>query len=73
MSNTNLPWDKKPKYIILQGVLAGNKFFSSNSRTHGDPRYLSTGKLAYNIIGYAETIKEAQIKLYGRSFTKSTD
>jgi len=59
-------WDPEPPLILLEGLEKGNRFFSTNSKDK-DPRYLITGKLAYKIIGYAETSKEAQIKLYGWS------
>ena len=60
------------KYIILEGLAERNRFFSGNS-SFDDPTKLLDGTVAYRIIGYADTIAEAQIKLYGRSFTKSTE
>ncbi len=53
------------KFVILKGLREGNRFFSTNSEE--DPRYLVDGTLAYKILGYADTVEEAQIKLYGRA------
>ena len=60
------PWDSKPRYVLLEGLREHNRFFSLN--IGGDPRISNHGELWYRIIGYAETIPEAQAKLYGKAF-----
>lgn len=45
----------------------GNKFFTTNER-HSITR-LADGSMAYKVIGYADTVEEAQIILYGRADT----
>lgn len=60
---------KSPKFVILRGIKHGNTCFCLNSET--DPRYSATGELWYDIIGYADTVEEAQIKIYGRAFPLS--
>ncbi len=56
------------KFVILQGIAEGNRFFTDFVEGHDYTR-LEDGTVAYRIIGYAETIAEAQTKLYGRPFT----
>lgn len=51
----------KKKYVILKGIKEGNKFFTMNLP---EPTKLANGTIAYKIIGYANTIKEAQSLLY---------
>lgn len=58
------------KYVILEGIEKGNRFFSFNT---DDPTKLYDGTVAYEVIGYANTVKEAQIKLYGRSTAEHDD
>lgn len=60
-----------PKYILLRGITLGNKFFSLNGDP--DPTKLYDGTVAYEIIGYADTVREAQIKLFGYSTTTAQD
>lgn len=52
------------KFVILEGP-HGNKFFSPNREnpTHGD-----LGPNTFKILGYADTVEEAQIFLYGRTY-----
>ena len=58
------------KYVILEGIEYGNKFFSPY--TEGEDPTLSTkGERWYKILRYAETIRDAQMFLYGWSDTKS--
>ena len=59
----------KPQYVILEGLEHGNRFFSLNSEK--DPTLSETGEVWYRIIGYADTIAEAQTKLFGISFTSN--
>ena len=60
-----MPHNPKPKFVILIGFQLFNSFFCVNSKNE-DPRFSADGKLWYRIIGYAETVEEAQKKLYGR-------
>lgn len=61
----NNPETGKPyRYVILRGIAWGNRFFSTHN-PDGDERYLVTGELAYDILGYAETVYDAQKFLYG--------
>jgi hypothetical protein len=56
---------KPPKFILLRGIERGNIFFSANNPNR-DQTKLIDGTVAYEIIGYANSTKEAQTKLYGR-------
>jgi hypothetical protein len=58
-----------PTLTIYEGVKQGNRFcsaYEANPKT--DPTLLLDGTLAYRIIGYAETIDEAQLKISGRTY-----
>lgn len=55
------------KYILLEGIELGNRFFTTND-THRDQTKGYTGETWYRVLGYADTIEEAQRKLYGVSF-----
>lgn len=60
------------KYVILEGIELGNRFFCLN--THGvDHTRLATGEVAYRVLGHAATVAQAQIFLYGYSSTTCTD
>lgn len=63
------------KYILLRGLERGNKFFTMNvpGETEDEKCRLADGTLAYEIIGYAGTIREAQMKLYGYASTDQDD
>jgi len=63
---------KTAKYVILKGITAGNQFFTLNSPNE-DQTLLANGKKVYNIIGYANTMAEAQMYLYGRVSTELED
>jgi hypothetical protein len=63
--------DNKPKYVLLRGIEWRNKFFCFN--LSDDPTKLYNGEIAYEVLGYADTVAEAQVKLYGRSFTDCKD
>lgn len=56
-----------PQYVVLQGLKEGNKFFSSY--LPGDNPILCLNKVAYRVLGYADTVKEAQMMLFGRNFS----
>ena len=66
---------KNAKYILYCGLEQGNTFFSMNNPKESKYKAvrLYTGEIAYKIIGYANTVKEAQIKLYGYSSTERED
>lgn len=56
------------KFVILRGVLEENfldKFFSSYTPGE-DPTKMTDGTVAYRVVGFADTVEEAQIALYGR-------
>ncbi len=55
------------KYVILEGIEHGNRFFSTYTEGE-DPTKSAEGETWYKILGYADSVGEAQIKLYGRSF-----
>ena len=59
-----------PKFVLLQGIKHGNKFFTTNDNNESkeDKVKMNDGTKAYNIIGYADSVQEAQIALYGKSF-----
>jgi len=66
--------DNKPKYVLLQGITESNfglRFFTGNS--YPDPTKGKNEETWYKVIGYAETMAEAQTKLYGKSYTTRTD
>lgn len=60
------------KYIILRGIDAGNRFFTTNTPGRDQTR-LASGEVAYEVLGFANSIREAQIFLYGFSSTDSND
>ena len=60
------------KYVILEGLEYGNQFFSTNVEGQ-DPTLSAEGEVWYKILGYANTIRDAQIFLYGWSDTESND
>jgi hypothetical protein len=64
--------NNRSKYVILEGIDAGNRFFTANTQGKDQTR-LADGTVAYTVLGYANTIREAQIFLYGVSFTDSND
>jgi hypothetical protein len=52
---------KEKNYIALRGIEHGNRFFTCyNENDQRDCTRLANGELAYEILGYAETVKEAQ-------------
>lgn len=64
--------NNQSEYVILEGIEAGNRFFTTNTPGQDQTR-LATGEVAYRVLGYANTIREAQIFLYGVSFTDRDD
>ena len=55
----------KKKFVILEGIEEGNRFFSTHTPGEDETR-LADGTLAYRILGYADTIAEAQLRLHGQ-------
>jgi hypothetical protein len=66
-------------FVILEGLNCGiwdcysdgdctykPRFITTNS---ADPTKMSDGTIQYKIIGYADSIEEAQIQLFGRSYS----
>jgi len=58
--------ETRERFVILEGIEHHNRFFTMYSG--GDPTKSDTGGTWYKILGYADTVSEAQIKLYGRDF-----
>ena len=58
------------KFILLQGIAEWNRFFTTCIEGQ-DHTKLEDGTVAYCVLGHAETVAEAQIKLYGRSYEKA--
>lgn len=53
---------KPPKYVLLQGLSAGNKFFTGFTEGK-DPTLLADGTKAYLVLGYSNSICGAQTML----------
>ena len=67
------------KYVLLE-TLKGDEWdenyrvrFISMVLGNDDPTKLYDGTLAYRILGYATTIEEAQIKLYGKAYNHESE
>ena len=58
------------KFVLLQNIeFPYGKFFTTHREgIDPDPTKLYDGTVAYEIIGYADTVDDAQQKLYGRTF-----
>ena len=65
------PPTKDTKFIILQGLKEHNRFFTTYRKDHGDYTKLQDGSVAYRILGYAESVDDAQIQLYGRVYGRA--
>ena len=62
------------KYILLKGCCESNygqRFFTSNMPDKDQTRG-NTGHVWYEVIGYADTVEEAQKALYGHTFGRAT-
>jgi hypothetical protein len=64
------PTDKS-KYILFRRIketLFGvrQSFFCIYNKEDKEPTKLASGEEVYEIIGYTETVQEAQMKLHGR-------
>ena len=57
------------KFVLLEGLEHKNRFFTLNDPnvSEEDMCKLTDGTVAYRVLGYAETVKEAQAKLYQSS------
>jgi hypothetical protein len=53
--------DPKKKFVILEGIKEGNRFYTTN--TSKDPTRGNTGEVWYKILGYVDTPEEAVEKL----------
>ena len=57
-------------FVLLRGAIDSNRYnrFFSTHIPGQDPTKSHTGETWYEVIGFADTIEEAQRKLYGRVF-----
>lgn len=53
------------KYVCLEGLKHGNRFFTSCDKESDENSKLRDGTVAYKILGYANTSEKAQEILYG--------
>lgn len=72
------PMDPMPpikKYVILEGIEEGNRFYSMSRQddTMDSLTRLGDGTVAYRVLGFADTIKEVEMFLFGRIYTDSKD
>jgi len=58
-------------YVVLESIEYGNRFFSTYKEGE-DATKLLTGETVYKVIGYAETIEQAQ-KLLGPDFLQRAE
>lgn len=60
----------KAKFIILQGLAEHNRFWSDWTPGEDAERFACqcNGEVAYRILGWTNTVAEAQTFLYGRSY-----
>ena len=63
----------KNKYVILEGIQERNRFITTNEHPNNIYAYGDNKRQAFNILGYANTIAEAQMFMYGQVTTKSKD
>lgn len=59
--------DNSKPFVCLRSKETGDKFFTMN-QVGSDPTKLLDGTVAYSIIGYADSVSEAQKILYGKSY-----
>lgn len=75
---TNAPTDKT-KYVLLRSVsnnsfgLKPPGFFTTYNKDQKDPTKLANGETAYEVIGYTETVKEAQLEIFGTTTATHDD
>lgn len=65
----------KSKYVMLEGIEERNRFFSMNCPKDNEYAMTRGGKRekCFVILGYANTIAEAQMFLYGKVSTDCID
>jgi hypothetical protein len=59
------------KYVLMQGITDDNwlcRFYTLNTPEKDQTRGY-TGEVWYQIIGYADSIEDAQMQLYGRTYS----
>jgi hypothetical protein len=61
---------KTAQFACFEGLEQGNRFFSTN-QPNEDMTKTADGKVSYKILGYANTVGEAQMILYGKEFPLS--
>ena len=61
--------DTEKKLVLLESIKYGNRFMSKHTEG-SDPTKSAAGETWYRVLGYANTVEEAQIKLYGKSFPR---
>ena len=61
--------DATPKFVILEGLEECNWFFTSYEPGR-DPTLSASGEKWYLVLGYADSVEEAQVKLYGRAWVE---
>jgi hypothetical protein len=60
-----------PKYVALEGLKEGNRFYTSYDPDK-DPTKLNTGEVAYKVLGFADTDREAK-RLVGWGLSVESD
>jgi hypothetical protein len=61
-----------PPFVLLSSIEAPSQKFITQFEPGIDPRVIFSGETAYDILGFANTIGEAQRKLYGVTMPKFT-
>jgi hypothetical protein len=59
------------KYVVLEGLEHGNQFFTGHTEGK-DPTKLFDGTVAYKVLGYTDTVEEAQ-RILGFGVSKELD
>jgi hypothetical protein len=54
-----------PKFILLRNPRTLDRFFTTHNPE--SDQTVCQGVPTYEVLGYAETVEDAQVKLYGRS------
>lgn len=60
--------DIPEKYVLLEGISTGKRFFSSYTEGEDPTLSATTGEVWYKILGYADSVEDAQMKLYGQIY-----
>lgn len=55
--------ESNKKFVVLEGLKHGNRFYSTNTPGE-DPTKSAKGETWYKVIGYADTVEEAERILY---------